>query len=568
MNATEHERQQVLELCSATIRALAGDAALQLRGRRLFRGGEPLHAAPAHLQVALEQEDLRSRRGAADGLAWRQRRTDAALHARLAPAEPAARRLFDLLEQYRVEALVPEALAGVRHNLAHRHARWAATFETEGLLETEQGLLVYTVALVCRVRLNGLVLDAHTEDLLEGTRFALAPRLGTAFARLRATRHDQAAFAEPAAEIAIHVAGLLKELEEASSEAREAGAAARQRRLGLWLGEESEESQEVPVAGAASSRVLEEGGGGYRVFTRQYDSERDARTLGRAEVLRSLREGLDAAVAQSGVNVGRLARQLQALFAPLVEDGWNTAQEEGRIDGRLLAQLVASPTERRLFKQPRLQPVADCAVTLLVDCSGSMKQHAATVSLLVDVLARALEQAGVTCEVLGFTTGAWHGGRARRDWQRAGSPRHPGRLNEVCHVVFKPADDTWRRRRAALAALLQPDFYREGVDGEAVAWACARLRARQETRKLLVVVSDGSPMDGSTALANDAHYLDHHLQQVVAAQSAVGDVEIRGLGVGLDLSPYYPRNLVLDLSVPVPRMLQEIAGLLAVRGVR
>ena len=164
-----------------------------------------------------------------------------------------------------------------------------------------------------------------------------------------------------------------------------------------------------------------------------------------------------------------------------------------------------------------------------------MKQHSEAVAMLVDVFVRALEQAGVASEVLGFTTGAWHGGRAARDWQRAGSPRHPGRLNEINHLVFKDADTPWRRARHDMAALLKADLYREGIDGEAVDWACDRLLAHNAERRLLVVVSDGCPMDGATALANDDYYLDHHLREVVARREQQGAVEIFGLGVGLDL---------------------------------
>jgi cobaltochelatase CobT len=383
---------------------------------------------------------------------------------------------------------------------------------------------------------------------------------------LRATRHDQAAYAAPAARIAERVGAILSAIEEMPGKDRDEQDDSRKRGLSLWLGEDRDAGDEHAVAGAGQSRLLEDGTSAYQVFTRAYDQEVDAAELVRPALLRELREQLDQSVARAGINVGRLARHLQGLFAVPTDDGWDSAQEEGRIDGRLLAQLVASPTERRLFRQVRREPVADCAVGFLLDCSGSMKQHAPRVSVLVDVFVRALEQAGIATEVLGFTTGAWNGGRARRDWSRAGSPAHPGRLNEVLHLVFKSGEQSWRRRRQALAALLKNDFYREGVDGEAVSWACGRLRARGERRRILVVVSDGSPMDGATALANDEHYLDHHLQDVVAAESARGDIAIRGLGVGLDLSPYYEKSRVLDLSDGAAlRVFLEVAQLLSSR---
>jgi cobaltochelatase CobT len=195
-----------------------------------------------------------------------------------------------------------------------------------------------------------------------------------------------------------------------------------------------------------------------------------------------------------------------------------------------------------------------------------MKRHVEAVAMLVDVFVRALEQAGVASEVLGFTTGAWSGGRVQRDWQRAGRPRHPGRLNEVNHLVFKDADTPWRRARPDIAGLLKADLFREGIDGEAVDWACARLERRSEGRRLLVVVSDGSPMDSATELANDAHYLDHHLRDVVARREQGGQIEICAVGVELDLSAYYRRSRALDPGRPIGNdVFRDIAAMLARR---
>ncbi|HEY4066696.1 MAG TPA: cobalt chelatase, partial [Burkholderiaceae bacterium] len=302
-----------------------------------------------------------------------------------------------------------------------------------------------------------------------------------------------------------------------------------------------------------------------RVFTTAYDRELAAASLVRAEVLKDYRQRLDRRIAGLGVNLAHLARDLKALLALPQRDGWDGGQEEGQIDGRRLAQLVSSPTERRLFRTEREEPRADCLVSVLIDCSGSMKEHIESVAVLVDVWVRALEQAGVASEVLGFTTGAWNGGRAQRDWIRAGRPAHPGRLNEVCHLVFKDAATSWRRGRAGIAAMLKAELFREGIDGEAMGWAMRRLVARDEARQMLIVISDGSPMDSATALANDAHYLDHHLKDVVERFEAQG-AEIYGVGVGLDLSPYYSRSHVLDLSGPLDHALfRELIELIARR---
>jgi cobaltochelatase CobT len=541
-------QQIVEELCAAAIRALAGDADLHFRARRLHRGRRALPLFAPHLHPTLATDDFSSFRGAADGLALRLLHSDAPLHERLRPDEPVERLVFELLEQIRVEAMVPPGMPGVASNLRHRYEAWSRSFHHSGLTDSARGLLLYTLAQVCRARVtNEPVLD-ETEDLMEATRAALAPLIGHALAGLRRDRHDQAAYAAHALAIARTIAQMLRgDGSEPLAEQRTGDEPDTERAaFSLLMDLDAQTGERFTSAVTGRSRVLEESAGGYRIFTTAYDREQRAATLVRAELLREYREKLDARIAGQGVNVARLARELRALLAQPAYDGWDSAQEEGRIDGRRIAQLISSPTERRLFRSERVEPVADCAVSWLIDCSGSMKEHVESVAMIVDVFVRALEQAGVTSEILGFTTGAWNGGRALRDWQRAGKPPHPGRLNEQCHLVFKDADTAWRRARPQIAAMLKADLFREGIDGEAVRWACARLRERPEGRKLLLVVSDGSPMDSATNLANDTHYLDQHLVQEVQRIEQAGDVQVFGVGVGLDLSPYYSASLVLD----------------------
>ncbi|MEO7338935.1 MAG: cobalt chelatase [Caldimonas sp.] len=569
--AAARHQQQVEELCAASIRALAGETDLHFRGRRLHRGAKPLPLWAPHLHPSLETDDYASFRGAADGLALRLARSDAALHGRLAPADPIERTLFDLLEQFRVESLVPAGMTGVTRNLRHRHEAWSLGYHHAGLTDTDRGLLIYTVAQVCRARVTGEPVVEATEDLLETTRGAIGPLIGNALAGMRRARADQAAYAVLALDIARRIAALLHsgtggDAPESESQLESDLEAARSV-FGLIVEHAGEANERFAIAVSGRSRVLGDAGAdGYAVFTTAYDREADATTLARPEVLDAHREQLDRTVAAQGVNVTRLTRELRALLSVPAEDGWDAGQEEGRIDGRRLAQLVASPTERRLFRTEHIEPVADCALTFLVDCSGSMKEHIDKVAVLLDVFARALDQAGVANEVLGFTTGAWNGGRAQRDWVRAGRPAAPGRLTERLHIVFKRFDAPWRRARRGLAVLLKNDLFREGIDGEAVDWACARLGARDEHRKLLLVISDGSPMDSATSLANDVHYLDHHLRDVVQRHEQTGRVEIFGIGVGLDLSTSYGRSRVLDLAGSIGNaMFREVVELIAGR---
>jgi cobaltochelatase CobT len=572
VQALARRQQRIEELCAVSIRALCGQRDLHFRGRRLHRGRQRLPLFAPHLHPQVERDDEASFRGAADGLALRLAHSDAVLHRALVPAEPLPRLLFDTLEQFRTEALADPAMPGVAHNLAHRFEQWALGFHAAGLTENDRGLLLYTAIQVCRARVLGVQVTEATEDLLETTRGALVQRIGHALAGLRRERADQAAYAQHALAIARTVAALVagKDAETGRRDGLAQDAEDSERAaFALVMDSGPEVPEALPGIVGGRSGVLDASAGGYRVYTRAYDREVSAATLVRAAELRELRERLDACNAAAGFNLPRLVREVQALLAVPVRDGWDDAQEEGLVDGRRLAQLVSSPTERRLFRSECEPPRADALVSVLVDCSGSMKQHIEAVAVLVDTLVRALEAAGVATELLGHTTGAWNGGRAQRDWQRAGRPPHPGRLNELQWMVFKAADTPWRRARTAIAALLKPELFREGIDGEAVEWACRRMEGRTEARRILLVVSDGCPMDTATNLANDEHYLDNHLRDVVARHEQRGQVEILGLGVGLDLSRYYSRCQALDPGAPPGYAVwREVLALLGGRGRR
>nr|WP_145548883.1 cobalt chelatase [Variovorax boronicumulans] len=543
--------EQVEELSAGAIRALSGEADLHYRGRRLHRGRQPLPLFGPHLAPALEQgDDAGSFRGAADGIALRLAHSDAVLHRRLCPQPPVERLLFELLEQLRCESLADPAMPGVVRNLRHRFDAWSRAYHHARLNETTRGMLLYTVTQISRSRVTGEPVLEDTEDLMEGTRADLVPKLGTDLAGLRRHRREQATYAVHALAIARTVAALLAQggvadEEQAAGEGEEEDNPAGFRVL---MDFDPPAGEAGRLAQAGEARLVEGEAQAYCVFTRAYDREVAAAALVRPDALRELRERLDACIARQGVQLPWLVRALQALLARPREDGWHDGQEEGLLDGRRLARLVAQPSERRLFRAARHQPLADCAVTLLLDCSASMKEHAEWTAMLADVLARALERIGARCEVLGFTTGAWNGGRAQRDWQRAGRPARPGRLNELCHIVFKDAATPWRRARPGLAALLKPDLFREGVDGEALQWAASRLAREEAERRILLVFSDGCPMDGATRLANDANYLDRHLQQVAQHIEQQGRIALYGVGVGLDLSPYYAASHVLDLA--------------------
>ena len=571
-SAAHRRRQQRLQdLVAAALRAQAGDARLHFRGLQLYRGAERLPLDPPHLRADPATDSLDSLRGAADGLALRLRHSQRPLHLASRPEAPWPRLVFELLEQYRVESLAP--WPGVRHNLRQRHQAWCAGLHAQRLTDSAAGLLLYTVAQVCRARLTGDAPPADTEDLMEATRFALLSPHGQALADLRRQRHDQAAFARTARALALQLGSLADGLASADTGASPRGGAPRPAAPSPWnLWPDAPDNADAADSGPGSAGLAHplasavRAQPAYRVYSRAYDRTVPAAALVRPAQLQAQRAGLDAAVARQLLNLPRLAQALRHLLLPLTDADWQGDQEDGVVDGRRLAGLIAQPQAQRVFQRRQHSPQPDAVLGVLVDCSGSMKAHAEPLAVVLDVLLRALDQAGVASELLGFSTGAWHGGRARRDWQRAGSPPQPGRLNELLQLVFKPARLGWRQARHGVAALLTPELFREGIDGEAVDWACQRLLQHPASRRWLLVVSDGCPMDGATQAANGDALLSQHLHSVLARHQAGGQVQVLGLGVGLDLSRWYRHSRVVDLAGPAAGVLREVLDLLATRG--
>lgn len=547
---TPHTHPSIKEIesvCGAMIRALTGDAQLQYTGQTLYQG---THVVP--LQAAHQNEPsltLDDQRAQMDGAGLRLTLSNSELHQTHTPTDAIERLVYELLEQLRVESLVPSAWPGVAHNLQTRFLKWARAFIDSGLTETSLGLLMFTLAVSTWSRLSSHEVPEDMADLMEATRADINADIGGYLVALRRYRDDQSNFIKPSLALAkwVHAA-----VESAQSNAS-GNQAIHRRRSGFALPLHFEASYvpPPPVVQGATSRTWESSGQQYRVFTRAYDKEADAIKLVRLAQLLEFREQIDQEVLKSGIHLQRLARLFKQRLATIKHDGWRFAQEQGYLDGSRLSQLITDPNQHAIFKdeQPRL--IQECAVSLLIDCSGSMKAHAPSVSLLVDILGRALDMAGIQTEVLGFSTNAWNGGRARRDWQRAGQPDLPGRLNERLHMVFKSAKSSWQRGRKGLGALRKLDLYKEGIDGEAVQWACDRLIALPVKRRILMVISDGCPMDTATHQCNDEHYLDQHLKHVLNDQARRGQVDICALGVGLDLGWFYKRRLAIDTEATV-----------------
>lgn len=555
------EREVVEHLCAAWVRTLTGCPDLHFRAGSLHRGEARAHAPAPHLRPVEGRDDFGSFRGAADGLALRVLHSDAVMHARYRPGDEVGSLVFELLEQFRVESLVDPCQSGTIANLRHRYDAWSAQFQESGLVETALGLLLFTVTQVGRAKVTGEHVAEDIEDVLEATRIGLGPLIGADLAALRGLRHDQHAYAEPALRIAQAVATLAEQ--EASSGTAPRARARVAAAFSLALDDTDAGEGEAAAARRPGREVDRHAGGEYRIFTTAWDREWPMSRLSRPEQLHDYRARLDGLIKDADLNLTAVARRLRAVATPR-EDGWDIAQEEGLVDSGRLSQLVTNPTDSRIFRSPRLGVSPEVQVTFLLDCSGSMRAHQEKTATLVDCLARVLDLVGIAGEILAFTTGGWNGARAEKQWRRAGRPSRPGRLNERLHLVVKDPEHSWRKARPEIAGLLRPDFYREGLDGEAVQWASTRLVSQpQVTHRLLVVVTDGSPMDAATNRLNDEGYLDRHLSGVLARTEAAGEVCVVGLGVGVDLSHLYFRRHVLDFEGPVDQtMLYEVADLL------
>lgn len=564
----QRRRQQRLRaLCAAALRSLGGDGQMHYRGPRLYQGEHPLSLYAPHLRLNDDDTDLDNQRAVADAVALRLRHHDAALHRRQIPASPPARLVFELLEQLRVETHAPPWLPGMIGNLQQRFERWSGEFHRSGLAQTSQGLLLYTLAQISRAQLTATPVLAATEALIEHTRGALAPVIGADLVGLRRQRHDQSAYAVHARRIADHLGAALEQAAgDQGRDSEDNDDENRHSRFTLLLDFDREADDGIARLTLEDGRTLDHDDT-YRVFSAAYDDEKPITALVRAAQLKDFRAQLDRRISDQGFAVRRLACRFTAHFARPERQGWAFGQESGYLDGRRLSALVTSPGERHLFRREAEPPRRDGVVGFLIDCSGSMRGHGEAVAMLVDRLCTALDLAGVDSEILGFTSGAWNGGRAIKEWRRAGCPASPGRLNERRHLIIKSTETPWRRARHGLGGLLKADIYKEGLDGEALDWACQRLLRQDRQRRVLVVFSDGSPMDSATHQHNGPGYLDEHLRQVRQQHDRQGHIALRAVGVGLDLSPFYPHNLPVNLTGAVDNQtLDDIGGLIVGKG--
>jgi len=295
------------------------------------------------------------------------------------------------------------------------------------------------------------------------------------------------------------------------------------------------------------------------VYTTAFDDVALPLSLATPEELQRLRLQLDHSLADSRRLVQKLANRLQRQLLAEQQRYWRFDQEEGVLDGRRLARLVARPDYRAVFRQETQSRLPETVVSLLVDNSGSMRgKPMLMAALAADVLARTLERCQLAVEILGFTTAAWKGGRARTEWLAAGRPPHPGRLNELRHIVYKSAFQPYRRAHHGLALMLKEGILKENIDGEALEWAYARLLSHPHPRKILLILSDGAPVDDATLSCNASEYLEAHLRHVIARIEAQQCVELRAIGIGHDVTRYYTHAVTLKDSTTVGDTLFQV----------
>lgn len=484
-----------------------------------------------------------------DAAALRTRYTDARLNERYQPAAGARRKLFDMLEQNRVEALGARQYPGVRINLATGQELWNRNRPEAVARGGEAEAWVETFALLTRVPLGAPLPEAAIDALAKGWRAWMTDLQALQIERLALSIHDQDAFARQALLVVDSLLGSTAPPGEPEREERRFVERANSAERGAPRGESRKEGVGKQIragAGAARGAGSTSTGAAYHAFTDEFDSVVTVEDLYSVARLTVWRQELDRLVAGYLPKVTQLARRLQRKLLGLHDSSWQFEQEEGLLDTGRLTRLLTHPLDPLVYMRQIEAPFAHAVVTLLIDNSGSMQgRPIATAAICAELLGCALERCGVKTEVLGFTTGAWRGGRPRQQWIANGRPARPGRLTEVRHIIYKTAGQTWRQARPRLGAMLDENLLKENVDGEAVLWACSRLQRRDESRKLLIVICDGAPFDEATLDANDSGYLGRHLRSVVRRIEAAGEVQIAAIGIGHDVASDYPQAVTV-----------------------
>ena len=558
-------------------------------------------------QVAneLKASDIAIVRGLSDSFALRLANHNDKVHSRYQPQGKNARAVFEAVEQARIEALGANAMQGMKTNLAAMLDDRYRKKDVARYTDRKDAPLDEAVALLVREKLTGEVPPEGARSMVDLWRPWIEDKAHDQLTHLMDNIHDQAAFARMSRDIiaALDMAEELgedpdqsdendeSEPEEDSGEREETPDSEEQESSQQSMEEmqdaegESEaaemDAQQMDVEDQAEDQDGEEEQDGeepwkpqlpfsslsnedfYKVFTNQFDEEISAEDLCDAEELTRLRAYLDQQLASLSNVVSRLANKLQRKLLAQQNRSWDFDLEEGVLDASRLMRVIIDPMHPLSFKEEQDTEFRDTVVSLLLDNSGSMRGRPITVAATcADILARTLERCGVKVEILGFTTRAWKGGQAREKWLASNKPSNPGRLNDLRHIIYKSADSPWRRARKNLGLMMREGLLKENIDGEALIWAHNRLLARREQRRILMVISDGAPVDDSTLSVNSGNYLERHLRQVINDIEQRSPVELIAIGIGHDVTRYYKRAVtIVDAEELGGAMTEKLAEL-------
>ena len=564
---------------ATAVRSLAGEPELEVN----FSSEPPsLKGLKARLPTptrSLPPHEVAFVRGTGDAYALKKAYHNEKIHARFRPSGADSNAIFEAAETARVEAIGALAMEGVRQNLAAQLEHRLVAKGLSRATSREEAPLADAVGLMVRERLTGQAPPAPLKRAVDLWRPFIDERAGRDLAKLEGVMRDQKAFARL-------TRAILNDLihgEEPDQGGEEDAEGENSQNQGQSEEQESQEQSEPgeteftedhgeegedadaeqsgdQVEDLSDSEQAEDAmrpnrsqqafagaeNWGYKIYTPQFDEEISASDLCDDEELSRLRTFLDQQLAQMQGVVSRLANKLQRLLLAQQSRQWEFDLEEGLLDTSRLPRIIIDPMYPLSFKREKDTDFRDTVVTLLLDNSGSMRGRPIMVAAMcADILGRTLERCAVKTEILGFTTRAWKGGQSREKWTLDGKPTNPGRLNDLRHIVYKSADEPWRRAKKNLGLMMREGLLKENIDGEALMWAHHRLVARPEQRKVLMVISDGAPVDDSTLSVNSGNYLERHLRRVIDDIETKSSVELTAIGIGHDVTRYYKRAVTI-----------------------
>jgi len=592
------------------MRAIAGENELEVsfsKDKPALAGGRARLPDPPKKASAT---DIAVTRGLGDSMALRRACHDSAVHARLAPEGKQARAIFDAVEQARVEAIGARAMKGVADNLSSMLEDKYSKASLDQVTQQSEAPIEEAVAMLVREKLTGRSAPKSGERVVGLWRSFIEEKAGANLEGLIDQLEDQNAFARMVREmlVAMEMAEDLGDNQQDDSEAddeedtegedsseeggEENSGAEDSQPQESDASDDDEQSGESEARDADADEMSDEEDLDaetpgetrrqenpfshlardidYKVYVTGFDETVGAEELCDEEELDRLRAYLDKQLANLQGVVGRLANRLQRRLMAQQNRSWDFDLEEGTLDPAKLTRVVLDPMQPLSFKQERDTNFRDTVVTLLLDNSGSMRGRPITVAATcADILARTLERCGVSVEILGFTTRAWKGGQAREKWLKDGKPASPGRLNDLRHIIYKSADTPWRRARRNLGLMMREGLLKENIDGEALLWAHQRLIARPEQRRILMMISDGAPVDDSTLSVNPGNYLERHLRAVIDLIETRSPVELLAIGIGHDVTRYYRRAVtIVDAEELAGAMTEQLASLFAEESAR